>query len=145
MIPSHWGILQTQYSRAPFTGAHSRYRAEREHILSASLSRITRYPVAVSVTATPGWNAHGSPHGSGRSLQWRARQNSYCYGYRNRFSGNRLALNVTVTLTATGGTLSTSAVTTGTDGTAKQLHLTRGSTAGNENYVIASATNYAIW
>ena len=49
--------------------------------------------------------------------------------------------NVTVSLTATGGTLSSSSVATGTTGTTT-VTLTRGSTAGNENYVTASASNY---
>ena len=57
-------------------------------------------------------------------------------------SQNRPA-NVTVILTATGGTLSTSSVETGTDGTQTVL-LTRGSTAGNENYVVGSAANYDV-
>ena len=51
--------------------------------------------------------------------------------------------DVTVILTVTGGTLSTSSVTTGTDGT-ETVTLTRGDTAGNENYIIASATNYDL-
>ena len=51
--------------------------------------------------------------------------------------------NVTVTLTATGGTLSSSSVTTGSDGI-ETVTLTRGGTAGNENYVVASALNYGL-
>ena len=49
--------------------------------------------------------------------------------------------NITVTLSATGGTLSTSSVTTGSDGTDNTVRLVRGSTPGNENYVTASATD----
>ncbi len=99
----------------------------------------TRYPVTVSVTATPVETGaltvrvdpfSGAP-GKTATVTVTATD-----------SNNRLA-NVTVTLTATGGTLSTSAVTTGTDGT-ETVTLTRGSTAGNENYVIASATNYDL-
>ena len=51
--------------------------------------------------------------------------------------------DVTVLLTATGGTLSSSTVTTGDDGT-ETVTLTRGGTPGNENYVVASAANYAL-
>ena len=51
--------------------------------------------------------------------------------------------DVTVILTASGGTLSTSSVTTGTRGTGT-LTLTRGATPGNENYVVASASNYDL-
>ena len=51
--------------------------------------------------------------------------------------------DVTVILTATGGTLSSSTVTTGDDGT-QTVTLTRGGTPGNENYVVASAANYAL-
>ena len=49
--------------------------------------------------------------------------------------------NVTVTVTAIGGTLSTSTVTTGADGTGIAI-LTRGNISGNENYVTANASNY---
>ena len=49
--------------------------------------------------------------------------------------------NATVNLTATGGTLSNPSVATGTTGTTT-VNLIRGSTAGNENYVTVSATNY---
>ena len=49
--------------------------------------------------------------------------------------------NATVNLTATGGTLSNPSVATGIAGTTT-VNLIRGSTAGNENYVTVSATNY---
>ena len=49
--------------------------------------------------------------------------------------------NVTVNLTATGGTLSNPSVTTGFNGSTT-VSLIRGSTAGNENFVTVSATNY---
>ena len=45
--------------------------------------------------------------------------------------------NATVSLTATGGTLSSSSVATGTTGTTT-VTLTRGSTAGTENFVTVS-------
>ena len=51
--------------------------------------------------------------------------------------------DVTVILTTTGGTLSTSTLTTGADGT-ETVTLTRGNTAGTENYVVASAANYDL-
>ena len=56
---------------------------------------------------------------------------------------NNQPANVTVILTATGGTLSTSSVTTGADGI-ETVTLTRSSTVGTENYVVASATNYNL-
>ena len=56
---------------------------------------------------------------------------------------NNQPANVTVILTATGGTLSSSTVTTGSDGT-ETVILTRGNTAGTENYIVASATNYDL-
>ena len=49
--------------------------------------------------------------------------------------------NVTVNLTATGGTLSNLSVATGIAGTTT-VNLIRGSTAGNENFVTVSATGY---
>ena len=49
--------------------------------------------------------------------------------------------SVTVNLTATGGKLSRPSVVTGFDGTTT-VTLTRGSTAGSENHVTVSATNY---
>ena len=51
--------------------------------------------------------------------------------------------DVTLILTAIGGTLSSSTVTTGADGT-ETVTLTRGNTSGTENYVVASAANYAL-
>ena len=51
--------------------------------------------------------------------------------------------NATVILTAVGGTLSSSNVTTGTNGIGT-VTLTRGGTPGNENYVTASAPNYDL-
>ena len=54
---------------------------------------------------------------------------------------NNQAANVTVSVSATGGTLSRSSVVTGTTGSTP-VTLTRGSTAGNENYVTVSASNY---
>ena len=51
--------------------------------------------------------------------------------------------DVRVILTAVGGTLSSSNVTTETNGIGT-VTLTRGDTAGNENYIIASATNYDL-
>ena len=51
--------------------------------------------------------------------------------------------HVTVILTAVGGTLSSSSVTTGDNGI-ETVTLTRSGTAGNENYVVASATNYDL-
>ena len=56
---------------------------------------------------------------------------------------NNQPADVTVILTATGGTLSSSTVTTGTDGT-ETVTLTRGNTVGSENYVVASAPNYDL-
>ena len=99
----------------------------------------TRYRVAVSVTADPVQTGSltvrvdpfkGAP-GTTATVTVTATD-----------SQNRPA-NVTVILTAAGGTLSTSSVETGTDGTQTVL-LTRGSTAGNENYVVASAAHYDV-
>ena len=50
---------------------------------------------------------------------------------------------VTVILTATGGTLATSTLTTGINGIGT-VTLTRGTTVGHENYVVASAPNYDL-
>ena len=49
--------------------------------------------------------------------------------------------NVTVNLSATGGTLASSSVSTGTTGSTT-VSLARGSTPGNNNYVTASANDY---
>ena len=56
---------------------------------------------------------------------------------------NNQPANATVILTAVGGTLSSSSVTTGASGIGT-VTLTRGGTAGNENYVVASAPNYDL-
>ena len=99
----------------------------------------TRYRVTVSVTTTPVQTGalrvrvdpfNGAP-GTTATVT-----------IRTTDSSNEPA-DVTVILTATGGALSTSSVTTGTDGT-ETIMLTRGGTPGNENYVVASASNYDL-
>ena len=62
----------------------------------------------------------------------------------NDADGNRVpGLDITLEITDGGGTFSTSRVSTGTAGTATS-QLTLGSTAGDDYYVTATATNYPI-
>ena len=97
----------------------------------------TRYPVTVNVTAAPVQTGtltvrvdpfNGAP-GTTATVTVTAADSS------------AQPANVTVTLSAVGGTLASSSVSTGTDGTAT-VSLTRGSTPGSGNYVTASANNY---
>ena len=99
----------------------------------------TRYRVTVSVTTTPVQTGalsvrvdpfSGAP-GTTATVTVTATDSS-----------NEPA-DVTVILTAVDGTLSSLSVTTGTDGIGT-VTLTRGGTAGNENYVVASAPNYDL-
>ena len=97
----------------------------------------TRYPVTVSVTATPAQTG---------ALTVRVDPFSGVPGTTATVTviatdSAEQPAKVTVILTATNGTLSTSTVVTGSDGT-ETVTLTRGSTVGNENYVVASASNY---
>ena len=100
----------------------------------------TRYPVTVRVTTTPAQTG---------VLRVRVEPFKDAPGTTatvkvSATDLNNQPANVTVILTATGGTLSTSSVTTGTDGNPKTVTLTRGSTVGNENYIIATAPNYDL-
>ena len=97
----------------------------------------TRYPVTVSVTEAPSQTGaltvrvdpfSGVP-GTTATVTVTATDSS------------DQPANVTVNLSATGGTLASSSVTTGTDGTVT-VSLARGSTAGSNNFVTASANDY---
>ena len=99
----------------------------------------TRYPITVSVTATPVETG---------ALTVRVDPFSGAPGTTatvtvSTTDSNDQPANVTVILTAVGGTLSSSSVTTGDNGI-ETVTLTRSGTAGNENYVVASASNYDL-
>ena len=99
----------------------------------------TRYPVTVSVTAATTQTQTGTL--AVRIDPFSGAPGTTATVTVTATDSSAQPANVTVNLTATGGTLSSPSVATGTTGTNTGT-LTRGSTAGTENYVTVSATNY---